>query len=74
MLQRLANERAGLAPPPAELSKTSPAERLMRAYVQLGDQTEAALAKRLGPERAAAIRGDGWGSRSDWSGCPDASR
>lgn len=70
VLQRIANERAGLAQPPADLSRTSPYERMMRAYLELGDQTEAALAKRLGPERAAAIRGDAWGSRSDWSGCP----
>jgi hypothetical protein len=71
MLQKLAQERAGLVPPPGDLSKTSPLERMMRAFVQLGDQTEAAIAKRLGPERAKEIRGDGWGSRSDWSGCPD---
>jgi len=70
ILQRIANERAGYAQPPADLSRTSPYERLMRAYVALGDQAEAALAKRLGPERAAQIRGDGWSSRSDWSGCP----
>ena len=58
ILQRLAQERAGLIAPPADLSKTSPLERLMRAYVQLGTRAEAALAKRLGPERAKAIRGD----------------
>jgi len=71
ILQRIAMERAGLAQPPADLSKASPFERLFRAYTKLGDQSEQALAKRLGPERAKAIRGDGWGSRSDWSGCPD---
>jgi len=70
ILQRVAQERAGLAPPPADLSKTSTLERLMRASFQLGDQTEAALAKRLGADRAQAIRGDGWGSRSELSGCP----
>jgi hypothetical protein len=42
----------------------------MRAYTQLGDDTEAALASRLGPERAAEIRGDAWDNRSVWSGCP----
>jgi hypothetical protein len=73
ILQRLANERAGLAQPPADPSKSSPLERMMRAYLKLGDDTEAAIAKRLGPERAAQIRGDAWGSRSDWSGCPDPS-
>lgn len=71
LLQRIAQERAGLIQPPADLSKTSPLERLFRAYIKLGDQSEQALAKRLGPERAKAIRGDGWGSRSNWSGCPD---
>ncbi|MGN6107173.1 MAG: hypothetical protein ACTHU0_18845 [Kofleriaceae bacterium] len=70
VLQRLAAERAGLAAPPADLSKTSPLERLFRALSALGDQSEAAIAKRLGAERAKAIRGDGWGSRSDQSGCP----
>jgi len=71
ILQRIAQERAGLIAPPADLSKASPHERVMRAYLQLGSQTEAAIAKRLGPERAKEIRGDAWSSRSDWSGCPD---
>lgn len=71
--QRLSQERAGLAAPPADLSKTSPFERLLRAFVQLGDQSEAALGKRLGAERAHAIRGEGWGSRTDSSGCPSTS-
>jgi hypothetical protein len=70
LLQRIALERAGLAKPPADLSKTSPFERLFRAYLELGNKTEQAVAKRLGPERAKAIRGEGWGSRSNWSGCP----
>jgi hypothetical protein len=69
-LLKISRERAGLQPPPADLSKLPPLERLMRAYIELGDQTEAALAKRLGPERAKQLRGDGWGARSDWSGCP----
>jgi hypothetical protein len=72
LLQRLSRERAGLDRPPADLSKASPLERLMRAYLALGDQTEAALARRIGPDRAHAIRGDGWGSRSELSGCPSA--
>jgi hypothetical protein len=71
ILERIAAERAGLATPPADLSKTSPVERLMRAYLALGDQSEAALAKRVGADRANAIRGDAWDSRSDMSGCPD---
>lgn len=72
LLQRIAQERAGLvAPPTAEqLAKASPFERLFRASIALGDKLEAALAKRIGADRASAIRGDGWDSRSDWSGCP----
>ena len=70
VLQRVAMERAGQAQPPTDLSKTSPFERLFRAFIKLGDQTEQALAKKLGAERAKALRGDGWDSRSSWSGCP----
>lgn len=70
VLQRVAQERAGLGASPADLSKTSTLERLMRADFQLGDQAEAALARRLGAERAHAIRGEGWGSRGELSGCP----
>jgi hypothetical protein len=72
VLQRIARERAGLDPPPPDLTRTSTLERLMRAHAQLGDQSEAALAKRLGPDRARAIRGDGWGARWESSGCPAA--
>jgi len=68
--QRLAQERAGQAAPPADLARTSALERLVRTWAQLGDQSEAALARRLGAPRAHAIRGDGWSSRSDQSGCP----
>jgi hypothetical protein len=70
ILQRLSRERAGLQPPPADLSKTSPLERMMRVWWALGDQTEDALAKRLGAKRAHDVRGDGWGHKSDSSGCP----
>jgi hypothetical protein len=72
LLQRLSRERAGLDRPPADLSKASPLERLTRAYLALGDQTEAALARRLGADRARAIRGDSWGSCTELSGCPSA--
>jgi hypothetical protein len=70
LLQRISAERAGMAQPPADLSKTSPYERLLRAYFALGDKAEAALAKRVGADRARAIRGEGWSSRWDMSGCP----
>lgn len=72
LLQRLSRERAGLDRAPADLSKASPLERLIRAHLALGDQTEAALARRLGPDRARAIRGDGWSWRSELGGCPSA--
>lgn len=70
VLQAVARERAGLAAAPADLAKLSPQERMIRAQIELGDQTEAALAKRIGPERAKALRGDAWSSRSERSGCP----
>ena len=70
VLRKIAQERAGHLQPPTDLSKASPFERMFRAYIALGDQSEQAIAKRLGPARAKEIRGDGWGSRSDWSGCP----
>ena len=72
LLQRIAMERAGMVAPPTpeQLAKASPFERMFRASIELGNKMEAALAKRLGPDRASAIRGDGWSSRSDWSGCP----
>ena len=71
LLQRIAMERAGMVPPPIDLSKASAFERMFRANLELGSKTEQALAKRLGPERAREIRGDGWDSRSVWAGCPD---
>jgi len=69
VLQHISRERAGLAPP-SDPSKLSPLEQLMRAKASLGDQAEQALAKRIGASRAHEIRGDGWESRSDMSGCP----
>ena len=66
---RIARERAGLAAPPTDLSHASPVERLLRARATLGDDTEAAVSKALGPERAAAIRGESWDNRNDLRGC-----
>jgi hypothetical protein len=74
LLREISAERAGLAQPPADLSATSPLERLFRAWAALGEQTEQALAKRVGAQRAKALRGDGWDSHSDMSGCPESSR
>lgn len=70
ILQRVSRERAGLDQPPADLSKASPLERMTRAYVQLGDQSEAALARRIGADRARAIRGNAWGARYVTGSCP----
>ncbi|MGE0546645.1 MAG: hypothetical protein AB7O24_19780 [Kofleriaceae bacterium] len=71
LMQQLARERAGLAPVPTDASNMSPVERMMRAYMSLGDKAEAALAKRLGPERAREIRTpQGWSSRTEMAGCP----
>ena len=66
---RIANERAGLAEPPPPGTKMTALEREYRAYANLGDDTEAAVAKRLGAARARAIRGQGWSSQSESSGC-----
>lgn len=74
VLQKISQERAGLAAPPTDLARTSTLERLLRAYVALGDQSEAALAKRIGAERAHAIRGEGWSSRTELGGCPSKDR
>lgn len=68
--QALARERAGLQAAPAELGKTSAYQRMMRAWAALGDQTEAALARRLGAPRAKELRGDGWDRQGEMRGCP----
>ncbi len=71
--QRVAQERAGLAAPPADATGLTPAERLVRFNTGLGDAFERALADKLGATRARELRHakDGWGSRHDASvGCP----
>lgn len=71
--QRLAQERAGQAPPPQTLVGTTPIERTMRLVTTLGDRMERALATVIGAERARDLRkrNNGWGSRSVSSnGCP----
>ncbi|MCA9706661.1 MAG: hypothetical protein KDK70_12480 [Myxococcales bacterium] len=62
MLRRLAAERAGRAAPPTDLSGLSLEERFTRRILELGDELEQALAERLGPDRADALRRahDGW--------------
>jgi hypothetical protein len=70
---RLARERAGVLPPPADSSKGSASERTFRLMMNLGDDLERKLGERIGAERAHGLRlrKDGWpGGRSSYSGCP----
>ena len=67
--ERLSQERAGLLTPPATGAKLSALERHFRSVASLGDDTEAALAARLGTTRARAIRGAGWSSSATAQGC-----
>ena len=70
--QRIAQERAGLAQPPADLSQVSAIERGMRLQASLGERTERDLGAAIGPERARALRekNDGWGMHREMAGCP----
>lgn len=70
--QKIAQERAGLAQPPADLSQLSAVERAMRLQASLGERTERELAAAIGPERARALRekNDGWGMHREIAGCP----
>jgi hypothetical protein len=68
--QRIAQERAGLVPPPADLSRASPLERFLRRRAGLGDETERRLAEVLGAARARELRGNGWGWQQESVGCP----
>jgi hypothetical protein len=70
--QRIAQERAGLAAPPADLSQVSAIERGMRIQASLGERTEREMGAALGPERARALRekNDGWGMHKEIAGCP----
>ncbi|MEL6184136.1 MAG: hypothetical protein AAFU79_05885 [Myxococcota bacterium] len=71
--QRLALERAGQLPPPANPGAESPIYRLYRAFMTSGDRLEAAISDRMGPDFAHRYRRleDGWGSKRRGSyGCP----
>jgi hypothetical protein len=70
--QRIAQERAGLAAPPADLSQLSAVERGLRLQASLGERTERDLSAAIGPERARALRekNDGWGMHREMAGCP----
>lgn len=69
----LAQERAGLRPAPADLSGTSPAERLYRLLARIGDEAQAAVATVIGDERAYELRalGGGWPSKWTMGGCAE---
>jgi hypothetical protein len=69
--QQLSREKAGLVPPPADLARTPVAERTMRLMMTIGDRYEQEVARRLGPERARALRAkqDGWSGKTITNGC-----
>ncbi len=72
--QRISAERAGLQPPPTDLSAVPPGERFLRWFADLPDAFEQRLAKEVGPERARAMHDkfQGWsGSRWTMDGCPE---
>ncbi|XXF75728.1 FecR domain-containing protein [Myxococcaceae bacterium GXIMD 01537] len=71
--QRVAQERAGLAKPPADLGGVTPAEQLVRFNTGLGDTYERALAEKFGAARARELRqlNGGWDHRNSASmSCP----
>ncbi len=74
--QRLAEERAGLAPPPPDLTKASPFERYFRAFADLGNEAERMLAEAIGRPSAHGVRAHegGWPARMSMSGCDDGER
>jgi hypothetical protein len=71
--KRISYERAGLLPAPTDLSHASPFERYYRAFVDFGNETERALATKIGAEKAHAVRAEngGWGMRMSVAGCPN---
>ncbi len=71
--KRLAEERAGLAAPPADPRNRTVAERRFRLESAAGTTLEQLLAAELGPDKAHQIRAAGWvgGDDSVLYGCPD---
>ncbi|MEM6991172.1 MAG: hypothetical protein AAF721_11760 [Myxococcota bacterium] len=72
--RKIAQERAGLATPPAEDADLEPFERYERMRADVGENYEKALAEVLGADRAHELRvaNDGWGSNMLFGGaCPD---
>jgi hypothetical protein len=71
VFQRLARERAGLQAPPADLSTSSPLERLYRLLTSMGDRLEQTIGGQIGPDLAHRYREAGPGNRWRSSyGCP----
>ena len=71
--KRLAEERAGLAAPPADARNQSVIERMLRLQSAAGNTLEQLLAAELGPDKAHQIRATGWagGDSMILHGCPD---
>jgi hypothetical protein len=63
--KRLAAERAGLAPAPADARGQSVIERLFRLQSSAGPSREQLLAAELGPDKAHQIRQGGWAGGDD---------
>ncbi len=71
--RRISQERAGLAPAPADVQRLSPFERYFRALAGLGEEAERLLAARVGADKARAVRAEhgGWPMRMSMPGCAD---
>jgi hypothetical protein len=69
--RRLAQERAGLAPPPPSLDGLSPMERYLRLIAALGPELERRLGEAIGPTRAHELRAarNGWPHKQGLAGC-----
>jgi hypothetical protein len=70
--EKLARERAGMAPPPRPGTRLPPGERLLRRWATLGDELERQLSDGVGSERAHQLRFSPravWTRRFAESGC-----
>ncbi len=74
--QRIAQERAGLAAPPADLSQASALERYIRRRAGLGDETQRRIGEVIGGARARQLRETegGWGGQRGDSGLSGRAR
>lgn len=70
--ERLAQERAGLVPPPDQGANQPAGERLLRLWAGMGDEFERRLASEVGGDRAHEMRFSpraAWMNRLSQSGC-----